>query len=221
MKLAQCVRPGTQRAIRHADRMYVEMDAMGIRERTDDARREAAKTARRARAAAVGEPRGPGWMGALLLAGLASIGGAIVAFLTDPTRGKARRAQLLDQGAAAVRRTGRHAERAMRNAGATASGAVAAISHARGPAGTGAVDDVTLAARAETELFRDPSIPKGSININAERGTLVLRGEVPSSELRDRLGDEAERINGVWSVHNLLRVEGEEAGEGSVATANR
>jgi osmotically-inducible protein OsmY len=194
---------------------------MGLRERTNDARREAARTARRARAAAAGEPRGPGWMGTLVLAGLASIGGAIVAFLTDPTRGRARRAQLLDQGAAMVRRTGRRAERVVRTAGATATGAMAAISNARGPNGTGAIDDVTLAARAETELFRDPSIPKGSININAERGTLVLRGEVPSEELRDRLGDEAERINGVWSVHNLLRVEGEEVGEESVATASR
>jgi len=160
-------------------------------------------------------------MGTLLLAGLASIGGAIVAFMTDPTRGRARRAQLLDRGAAAVRRTGRRAERVVRSARATASGAVAAISNARGANGTGAIDDVTLAARAETELFRDPSIPKGSININAERGTLVLRGEVPTPELRDRLGDEAERINGVWSVHNLLRVEGEEVGQESLPTAGR
>jgi osmotically-inducible protein OsmY len=186
---------------------------MNIRDRTNDARREAGRAARRARAAAAGEPRGPGWLGAVILAGLASIGGAIVAFLADPTRGRARRARLLDQGAAAVRRTGRRAERAVRNARASASGAMAAISHAGGPSGTGAIDDVTLTARAETELFRDPAVPKGSINVNAERGTLVLRGEVPTAELRDRLGAEAERIDGVWSVHNLLRVEGEESVE--------
>lgn len=182
-----------------------------IKERTNDARREAGRAARRARAAAAGEPRGPGWLGALLLAGLASTAGAIVAFLADPARGRARRARLLDQGGAVIRRTGRRAERALRGAGATASGAMAAISHAQ-PSGTGAIDDVTLAARAETELFRDPSVPKGAININAERGVLVLRGEVPNAELRDRLASEAERIDGVWSVHNLLRVEGEEVG---------
>ncbi|MGH2417538.1 MAG: BON domain-containing protein [Candidatus Limnocylindria bacterium] len=153
-------------------------------------------------------------MGTILLAGLAGVGGAIIAFLTDPARGRSRRARLLDQGGAMIRRSGRHAERALRGAGATASGAMAAVSHTQ-PSGTGAIDDVTLAARAETELFRDPSVPKGSININAERGILVLRGEVPNAELRDRLASEAERIDGVWSVHNLLRVEGEEVGAAS------
>lgn len=185
-----------------------------IKERTNEARREAAKVARRARSAAVGERRGPGWIGALVLAGLASVGGAIVAFLTDPARGRSRRARLVDQGGAIIRRTGRRAERALRGAGVTASGAMAAISHAR-PSGTGAIDDVTLRDRAETELFRDPSVPKGTINVNAERGILVLRGEVPSTELRDRLATEAERIDGVWSVHNLLRVKGEKVGTAS------
>ena len=180
---------------------------MGIKDRTNDVR----SAARRARAAASGEPRGPGWMGALLLAALASIGGAIAAFLADPARGRARRTRLVDQGTATVRRTGRRVQRAVRGATASASGAVTALQHARGPSGTGAIDDVTLAARAETELFRDASVPKGSINVNAERGTIVLRGEVPTAELRDRLGEEAERIDGVWSVHNLLRVEGEES----------
>jgi osmotically-inducible protein OsmY len=72
--------------------------------------------------------------------------------------------------------------------------------------------DPTLKDRVESELLRDPKVPKGSININAERGTLVLRGEVPSEELRERLGREAERVDGVWSVQNLLRVEGQEVG---------
>lgn len=193
---------------------------MGIKDRTNDARRDAMRTARRARAAAAGEPRGPGWIRALVLAGLAGIGGAIAAFLADPARGRARRSQLLDQGRAAIRRTGKRAERAARGVSAAASGAVKAASHARG-SGTGATDDVTLAARAETELFRDPSVPKGSINVNAERGTLVLRGEVPTPELRDRLGEEAERIDGVWSVHNLLRVEGEEVSEKAVPAGSR
>ena len=53
---------------------------------------------------------------------------------------------------------------------------------AAGEPSTGALDDVTLVDRARTELFRDQSVPKGSINLNAERGTLVLRGEVPTVE---------------------------------------
>jgi osmotically-inducible protein OsmY len=185
-----------------------------IRDRTHEARREAGRVARRARSAAVGEPRGPGWLGALVLAGLASVAGAIVAFLTDPARGRSRRARLVDQGGAIIRRTGRRAEHAVRGVGVTASDAVAAIRHAR-PSGTGAIDDVTLRDRAETELFRDPSVPKGTINVNAERGILVLRGEVPTAALRDRLVTEAEGIDGVWSVQNLLRVKREKAGAAS------
>jgi osmotically-inducible protein OsmY len=191
---------------------------MSIRNRTDDARRRAenvAQRARRARRAAAGKPGGPTWIGAIALAGVAGIGGAIVAFLTDPARGRSRRARLLDQGAASIRHTARRTSRAMRSAGAAASGTIAGLSHALGPGGTGAIDDVTLAARAESELFRDPSVPKGSININAERGTLVLRGEVPNARLRDRLGRKAERVEGVWSVQNLLQVAGKEVGAAS------
>lgn len=190
---------------------------MGIHDRMRDARKQASDAAIRARRAAAGEPRGPGWFGALLLAGAAAVGGAIAAFLTDPQRGRARRAQLGDQSAAALRRGVRHADRALRLARARAAGAMASVQHASGPGGTGATDDVTLVARAETELFRDGSIPKGSININAERGILVLRGVVPTAAMRDRLVREAEGIAGVWSVHDLLKVEGEEVAAGTPA----
>ena len=193
---------------------------MNFNDRAKDARRDVTRAAQRARAAATGDPRGSGLIGSVLVAGLAAIGGAIAAFLADPDRGRARRARLLDQGAAVVRRTGRHAGRAVHGVAATASGALKAASHARASSSTGATDDVTLAARATTELFRDPAVPKGSINVNVERGTIVLRGEVPTAEMRDRLGDEAERIDGAWSVHNLLRVEGE-ADQEPVAVGSR
>ena len=183
---------------------------MGINDRMRDARKQASEATLRARRAAAGQPHGPGWLGATLLAGAAAIGGAIAAFLTDPQRGRARRAQLLDQSAAVARRAARHGERAVRLAGARAAGAMAAVQHSTGPGGTGATDDVTLVARAETELFRDPSVPKGQININAERGILVLRGVVPTAEMRERLVREAEAVDGVWSVHDLLKIEGEE-----------
>jgi osmotically-inducible protein OsmY len=171
-----------------------------------------------------GTPRGPGWLGAAALAVAGAAIGAVTAFLADPKRGRARRARLADQGGAIVRRIGRRTERAIRTAGAQAQGAMAAVAAAREPS-TGALDDVTLRDRAQTELFRDQSVPKGSINLNAERGTLVLRGEVPTVEMRDRLGREAEQVDGVWSVRNLLTVAGEEqspvAAEGVSSSARR
>jgi BON domain len=178
---------------------------MAIRVRTKDVR----EAGERARARIAGEPRGPGWLGAVLIGIIGGVTGAFVAFLTDPQRGKARRAQLVDQGAATVRHAAREAERAVRAVTSTAEGKLEAL--AEGGNRVGPTDDVTLRDRAESVLFRDAKVPKGSINISAERGILVLRGEVPDTRMRNRLGREAEKIDGVWGVHNLLHLPGEPA----------
>ena len=164
-----------------------------------------------------GEPSGPGWLGALGIGIVAGATGAAIAYLTDPQRGKARRAQLADQGAAAVRNASREAERALRVVTSTAEGKIEALT--QGGSRVAATDDVTLRDRAESILFRDPKVPKGSINISAERGTLVLRGEVPDARMRNKLGREAEKIEGVWGVHNLLHLPGEPAAEEELARA--
>ena len=186
---------------------------MDINDRTRDAR----TAGRRARRALAGESRGAGWVGTALIAAITGAAGAIAAFLMDPARGRARRARLLDQGGATVRRAAHRAERAFRSARSAATGTLARATHA-GNSDEGFVDDVTLTSKVETELFRDPSVPKGTININVERGIVVLRGEVPDAEMRDRLAAEAGSIGGVWSVHNLLHLPGEVAEEQPVAT---
>jgi osmotically-inducible protein OsmY len=65
-------------------------------------------------------------------------------------------------------------------------------------------DDVTLAHKVETELFRDSGVPKGKININAENGKVVLRGEVDQPELIADLEERTRNIHGVHTVENLL-----------------
>jgi gas vesicle protein len=180
---------------------------MGIMVRTNDVR----QAGERARARINGEPNGPGWLGALGIGIVAGATGAAVAFLADPQRGKARRTQLVDQGAATVRHAVRGAERVVRAVTSTAEGKLEAL--ALGGSRVAPNDDVTLRDRAESILFRDPKVPKGSINISAERGTLVLRGEVPNARMRNKLAREAEKIEGVWGVENLLHLPGEAAGE--------
>ena len=180
---------------------------MGIKVRTKDLR----GAGDRARSRMAGEQRGPGWLGALAIGIIAGITGALVAFLTDPQRGKARRAQLVDQGAATVRHATREAERAVRAVTSTAEGKIEAMTQSGNRVAP--TDDITLRDRAETILFRDQKVPKGSINISAERGILVLRGEVPDAKMRDKLGRDAQKIEGVWGVHNLLHLPGEPAGE--------
>jgi BON domain-containing protein len=181
---------------------------MNVTDRTRDVRRSAESTGRRTRRALRREPRAAGWVGTTLLAAVTAAAGAIAAFLLDPARGRTRRARLIDQGGATIRRAARQAGRAAHFARSTASGRLAAVRHA-GHGDEPFADDVTLTAKVETQLFRDSSVPKGAININVERGIVVLRGEVPDQEMRDRLAGEAGSISGVWSVHNLLHLPGE------------
>ena len=93
-------------------------------------------------------------------------------------------------------RTGRSARSTLSTS--TAEGKLEALT--RGGSRVAATDDVTLRDRAESMLFRNPKVPKGSINISAERGIIVLRGEVPDARMRNRLGREAEKIEGAWGV---------------------
>ena len=152
-------------------------------------------------------PHGPGWLGTAIIAAVTALAGALAAALLDPARGRARRARLVDQGSATLRRAARRIGPSAGAARASVSNAVVAVVGRRGQGQ--ALDDASLAAKLESQLFRDPGVPKGSININVEQGIAVLRGEVPDAETRDRLANEAASVKGVWSVHNLLHLPGE------------
>jgi osmotically-inducible protein OsmY len=180
---------------------------MGIKVPTRDVR----QAGDRARARIAGEPQGPGWLGALGIGIVAGATGAAVAYLLDPQRGRGRRAQLADKGAASLRHAAHGAERVVRSVTSTAEGKLEALT--QGGSRVAATDDVTLRDRAESILFRDPKVPKGTINLSAERGTLVLRGEVPNARMRTKLAREAEKIDGVWGVQNLLHLPGETAND--------
>jgi hypothetical protein len=169
-------------------------------------RREAAA---RGRATAEGlRGRRSGVLGTFLMGAVAAAAGAVVAFLFDPERGTARRARLADQLAAIGRRGVHTAGRAARIGTSLAGGKLAAIRHA-GSQGQPDLNDAALAEKVESTLFRDPKVDKGLMNINVERGIVVLRGEVDSPKQRDQLEAAAAAIAGVWSVRNLLRVPGE------------
>ena len=72
-------------------------------------------------------------------------------------------------------------------------------------------DDTTLARKVETEIFRDPEVPKGQINVNAEDGVVILRGEVDRPELIRDLEEMTRNVKGVKGVENLLHAPGTEA----------
>jgi osmotically-inducible protein OsmY len=72
-------------------------------------------------------------------------------------------------------------------------------------------DDVTLASKVESEVFRSARVPKGGINLNAVDGVVYLRGEVDSAELIDALVNTVRRVQGVKEVKSLLHLPGEPA----------
>ena len=169
-----------------------------------------ADTAReRATLAATGK-RGIGAAGTVAIGIIGAAMGAATAFLLDPARGRARRAALLDQGGATVRRGQRSLGRTVKRlqSGLTAR---AAASRAAGALSTAPIDDVTLNDRVRSIVFRESGVAKDGLNVNVERGIVVLRGEVPDEDARQALVAAVEKIDGVWSVRDLLHLPGQPA----------
>ena len=68
-------------------------------------------------------------------------------------------------------------------------------------------DDVTLARKVETQIFRPHDAPKGTISVDVQAGVAYLRGEAPQ-EWIDRLGEETRKVDGITGVKNLLHAPG-------------
>jgi osmotically-inducible protein OsmY len=133
--------------------------------------------------------------------------GALIAYFFDPDNGRRRRALARDRIPAFFRTASKKAERV----GGTATGQASAMkqkaTHLKEEEKP-QPDDVTLARKVETEIFRDADIPKGRINVNAENGKVVLRGEVEQPELIQDLEKRTKKVQGVEEVENLLHVPG-------------
>ncbi|MDP8957930.1 MAG: BON domain-containing protein [Actinomycetota bacterium] len=132
--------------------------------------------------------------------------GAVVAYFLDPDRGRTRRAKTGDQAGATLRRLSERGERTARRVASDAAGVVERIRkrerHYVAP------NDATLAHKVESELFGRDDVPKGSINVNAERGVVVLRGEVDQPGQIEGLEAAVREIPGVLGVENLLHLPG-------------
>jgi osmotically-inducible protein OsmY len=126
--------------------------------------------------------------------------GAALSYFFDPQNGKRRRKMAVDRLAGLTRR---HGKRIAKGASSQAQGLTKKATHLREEPKP-QPDDVTLARKVETEIFRDADVPKGKINVNAENGKIVLRGEVDSPKLIDDLVSKARKVQGVEDVESLL-----------------
>jgi osmotically-inducible protein OsmY len=68
------------------------------------------------------------------------------------------------------------------------------------------MDDVTLARKVETEIFRVRGVAKGKIDVNAADGVVWIRGEAKTPELIKRLEACAAAVPEVARVENLLHL---------------
>jgi osmotically-inducible protein OsmY len=139
---------------------------------------------------------------AMKLYALFAAAGAAVAFFFDPQSGRRRRHMAWDRTTSFVKRKGRRLARVVT---AETYGITMKARHLR-EAEKPQPNDATLVQKVESEVFRDPAIPKGRINVNAENGVVFLRGEVDSPALIDLLEKETREVKGVRGVENLLHL---------------
>ena len=138
---------------------------------------------------------------------LAALAGAALAYFLDPTSGRRRRSWARDRLRTAVRRGGRLLSRPAR---AATSVAYSLGQKAVQPSDTEreAPNDAALAQRVESVVFPQLDVPKGRVNINAERSVVVLRGELDRPEQIQALEEAVRQVPGVKDVRNLLHLPG-------------
>jgi hypothetical protein len=112
--------------------------------------------------------------------------------------------RFVDRAAGFARRSGGRLERLGRRAGSDAAGIVQRARHRNPPPKD--LDDVTLARKVETELFRPADAPKGDVNIDVVDGVVTLRGEVKQPGQLEELERAALAIPEVRGVENLLKL---------------
>src|SRR5687768_11129298 len=101
------------------------------------------------------------------LAGAAA--GAAAAYFLDPQGGAQRRRETRDKTVSKVKTGASEAAGSAKQAADKARGAVHSVTPSM--PGHGEVpDDVTLARKVETEIFRSADAPKGAVSVNAENG---------------------------------------------------
>ncbi len=135
----------------------------------------------------------------------AGVGAALMFFL-DPQQGNRRRKMAVDRTAGFFRRGARKGERAGRAVGAEVYGVTQKVKHLREEEKE--LDDVTLARKVETEIFRDADAPKGQVDVNVVDGVVYLRGEVEKPDLIQELEKATKKVSGVKGVENLLHTPG-------------
>ena len=147
--------------------------------------------------------------------------GAAGAYFLDPDNGKRRRHAARDRALALIRRPARTALREAERRASYAQGVVKGAMHKATSPGderdASRLNDPALAAKVQSEVFRDPDAPKQAVSVNVEGGVVYLRGELGSREDIDGLVAATKEVDGVGEVRSMLHLPGEAAPDKEVA----
>jgi osmotically-inducible protein OsmY len=146
----------------------------------------------------------------------AGFGAALVYILDNPNRRAVARDKAVhyakeSQGAAqtAAQRAQAQAQTAAQRAQTQAQGVASRVQSAATGGDSAPDDDVTLARKVESEIFRDADAPKGQVNVQAVNGVVELRGQLEDRAVIQDLEAKARNVTGVREVRNLLHLPGE------------
>lgn len=101
----------------------------------------------------------------------------------------------------------RLSERLGRRVASDAFAVVQRVRHLRREPKVG-MDDVTLARKVETEVFRAGDSPKGDIDVNVVDGVVYLHGQVKQPAQIKEVEARTRRVPEVAGVENLLHLHG-------------
>src|SRR4051794_18603429 len=171
-----------------------------------DARRQARRQVVRARIAAAkaragGRTKASGISSKAV--GAAGAAGLVAGYFLDPDTGKRRRNTARDRTLALIRRGTRKTRREADYVAGTVGGKVEGSKSRTAPEKP-AANDQALAERVKSEIFQPADAPKGSVNVNVERGIVYLRGEVKRPDQIRKLIEQARSVDGVAGVESLL-----------------
>jgi hypothetical protein len=148
------------------------------------------------------------WRGVVAAGTAGALVGAAIEYLLDPAGGHKRRLWFRSRFTGSFRHGRRRAARTLRVRAAFARGHAHGLAHRLCHEPASELDDAELAHKVESIVFRDPSVPKGLISINAENGVVFLRGEVESQKLIDEIELKVRDVEGVRETENLLHLPG-------------
>lgn len=141
------------------------------------------------------------------LAAGCGLAGAAVAYLLDPDRGRARRAQLTDRTGAWSRRARRRAGQQARYHRGQAGGAALRAAEAGRPA---PVDDVGVRHEVRQQLSR-VGFPTPDVTVDVVDGRATLRGQVHDGAQMQAVQEAVASAPGVRMVESWLHLPGEPA----------